>query len=182
MYISQVIKILRIRCLQISWENDTCTIDENIGSAEFLDYSEAYVNQVLIVCKLSLDSQWLWWILLCDTVELDDVTANQAHSSSIIQIPMCQTSTNARRSTSENNDFMQEKSTNDLLRSVEWSTPLLLCSFSHRWLHSLQEWINIRGSVVALATLRRWSTQKLWIVHLKPWLYHTFSNLLIIIW
>jgi len=108
MNISQVVKVLGKRSLEVAWENDASTIDEDVKLAKLLEDSIPAVDQVLVICKLSLNGKGLRRVLFCDSVELNNITANECNSRTIIKIPMSKTTTDARASARYEHNFMKE--------------------------------------------------------------------------
>ena len=108
MHINHVIVVLRIRSDQISCEDDSCTVDENVQTAELFGNGKPQVDQVLVGVEIALDGESLRWVLLRDAVELTDVPCDQSNASSIVQIPKGERASDTTGCTRDQDNLVKE--------------------------------------------------------------------------
>ena len=82
--IHKEVEILWICRLNITCEDHTCAVHEDVDAAKFLGNRRLHVEQLNVQSQVALDDQCLRWELLANVVKLLEIAAYERHFGSII--------------------------------------------------------------------------------------------------
>ena len=96
---------------QASKVNLTCAVDQDIKTSKFFCDGSLQIKECVIFGQVTNnDSKCLSGVLLRDNFKVLLDATHQSHSRTVVKVPVCETTTNSARRSSDQHDFLKKES------------------------------------------------------------------------